>query len=314
MTARPAPPAPPARPARPLISVVIPTYNRAALLRAAVQSVLGQTYDSWELVVVDDGSTDETAAYLDTLTDARVRHVVRAHSGNAALTRNFGARAARGSHVAFLDSDDLWRPEKLVLQMEDLEARPECGWSYTGVALVDEGGRELHPAGGRPWMARRGWILEDVVDRPALVATSSVLVRRQLFETVGGFNESLLRCHDLDLWIRLAEVSPASVVARPVTQWRQHPGNQRVGGLDVLGYRNRIYEALMERTSSPRVRRLCRRQRIRVSLDFVRGLRAAGRYAEARQALAFSFPYGGRHPGWWIAMLQMCLRRGIRGR
>jgi len=304
----------PARPARPLISVVIPTYNRAALLREAVQSVLAQTYDGWELVVVDDGSTDGTSAYLDGIADARVRHIVREHSGNAALTRNVGARTARGSYIAFLDSDDLWRPEKLALQMEDLDAHPECGWSYTGVALVDEGGRELNAAAGRPWVAHRGWILERVIDRPALVATSSVLVQRQLFETVGGFDESLLRCHDLDLWIRLAEASPATVVARPLAQWRQHPGNQRMGGLDVLGYRVRVYDGLLARSPSRRVRRLCRRQRIRVSLDFVRGLSGAGRHAEARRALAMAFPYAGGHPGWWMALLQTWLRPLAGGR
>src|SRR6266571_6783008 len=96
----------------PLISIIIPTFNREQYLREAVQSVLAQTYDRWELLIVDDGSTDGTRAYLDTLTDRRIRSVSRNHCGNAAQVRNVAIGTVSGSHIAFLDSDDLWEPEK----------------------------------------------------------------------------------------------------------------------------------------------------------------------------------------------------------
>jgi len=211
-------------------------------------------------------------------------------------------------HLTAAERRAVWFPK---LSLPVIAAYTPPGWD---VALVDEAGREMHPVGGRPWTPHRGWILERVLDRPALVATSAVLVQRQLFEAVGGFNESLLRCHDLDLWMRLAGASPASVVALPLAQWRQHMENQRIGGLDVLGYRMRIYEGLLARSPSRRVRRLCRRQRIRVSLDFIRGMSGAGRHAEARRALALSFPYAGGHPGWWMALLQTWLRPLAGGR
>jgi hypothetical protein len=138
-------------------------------------------------------------------------------------------------------------------------------------------------------------------------------VARELLETVGGFDESLPRSHDIDLWIRLAETSQATCVATPVVTWRRHSGNRLAVSLAMFGYRDRIYQRLEARTSSSRVRRLCHRQRIRVSLKFVDRFRQAGRYDDARQALRLSFSYAGAHPSWWIALLKTWLRPAIPG-
>jgi glycosyltransferase involved in cell wall biosynthesis len=297
---------------RPLISVIIPTYNRERYLREAVESVFGQTYDDWELLVVDDGSTDGTRTYLETLTDPRVRRVLRSHCGNAALLRNVGVRDAGGSHIAFLDSDDAWLPEKLALQIDDLQGHPECGWSYTGYVHMDEWGR------GNEWRNRRwrwaphsGWILEALIAEPALIAMPTVMVTRQLFEAVGGFDESLPRCHDQDLWLRLAESSAVAVVPMPLAKVRSHSENRGTRPLDLLTHVNRMYGRLLARSTSPKLRRLCRRQRAWVNLDLVGKLRWAGRYDEARQALRISFPYAGWHPGWWTGLLKTWLRPTI---
>ena len=108
----------------PLVSIVVPTYNRLAYLRQAVQSVFDQTYRQWELIVVDDGSTDGTAAYVASL-GGRVRALTLPRRGGAARARNAGVGAARGAYVAFLDSDDLWLPEKLAIQMAGLRERTQ---------------------------------------------------------------------------------------------------------------------------------------------------------------------------------------------
>src|SRR4051812_24472999 len=119
--------------ARGLVSIIIPTYNRAAYLGAAIASVRAQTFADWELIVVDDGSTDETAAMLDELSDPRIRVLRIGHSGSESITRNAGLRLAEGEWVAFLDSDDLWVPEKLERQLAQMVAQPACQWSYTGL-------------------------------------------------------------------------------------------------------------------------------------------------------------------------------------
>ena len=296
-----------------LISIIIPTYNRARLLREAVESVLAQTYHDWELLVIDDGSTDGSRTYLGTLAHRRLRPVLLEHSGNAARVRNAGLRAARGSYIAFLDSDDLWHPEKLALQIEDMHAHPECGWSYTGLALVDERGQEIPPVGGRRVPAQRGWILEALIKGQAIAATSAVLVRRQLLQRVGDFDESLPVCEEIDLFFRFAEASPATVVCRPLVSCRRHPGNGPWPPLDVLECRNRVYDGLLARTSSRRLRRICRRSKLRFTVAHLGRLRRTGLYAETRQALSMSFPYAGLHPAWWVACLQTWLRRSPGG-
>jgi glycosyltransferase involved in cell wall biosynthesis len=278
-----------------------------------VETVLAQTYHDWELLVVDDGSTDGTRAYLAMLADRRVRTVLLEHCGNAARVRNAGLRAARGSYIAFLDSDDLWHPEKLALQIEDLDAHPECGWSYTGLALVDERGQEIPPVGPERLPVQRGWILEALIKGRAVAATSAVLVRRQLLQTVGGFDESLPPCEEVDLFVRFAEASPVTAVSRPLALCRRHPGNGPWSPLKVLESRNRIYDGLLARTSSRQLRRLWRRSKVRFSLAHLGSLRRAGRYPEARRALSISFPYAGSHPAWWVACLKTWLRPWLRG-
>lgn len=289
------------------MSVIIPTYNREAYLREAVASVLAQTYGEWELLVLDDGSTDGTRAYLESITDPRVRPRLRSHSGNAARLRNEGARAARGSYLAFLDSDDVWLEEKLALQVADVLAHPECGWSYTGRICIDERGRHLARL-DRPPPRHRGWILEDVLELRARFPTAAVLVERRLFEAIGGFDEALLRCQDTDLRIKLAEASPAAVVPAALVKIRVHAEARAFHQLDVLRYMHRIYGGLLARTRSPRIRRLGRRQRVRVSLEIAGGCRRAAQYADARRALAMALPYAWWRPAWWIALGKTVVR------
>jgi glycosyltransferase involved in cell wall biosynthesis len=272
-----------------------------------VASVLAQTRSDWELIVVDDGSTDGTRAFLEALGEPRIRTIHRAHCGNVPLLRNVGAREARGPYFALLDSDDVWLPEKLALQLAELRTRPECGWSYSNFVHIDERGRETGWLGRRRWVAYGGAILEHVVQVRALIATSTVVVKRDLFEAVGGFNETLLRCEDYDLWIRLAEASPAAVVATPLVKRREHPRDRVTKLLDVLGYMHRIYGDLAARSASPKVRRLCRLARARVSVYIVGRCRRAGRYGEARRALRTSFPHAGWHPGWWTELARISL-------
>src|SRR5438128_1621108 len=115
----------------PKVSVVLPTYNRRPLLREAVDSVVGQSFSDWELILVDDGSTDDTRAYFKELTDPRVSRVFLPHSANRSAVRNAGIARARGEWIAFLDSDDLWAPEKLTRQVEALAADSSKRWSCT---------------------------------------------------------------------------------------------------------------------------------------------------------------------------------------
>src|SRR5687767_7703512 len=114
-------------PTGPLVSILIPTYNRLDYLREAVGSVLRQTYENWELIIVDDGSTDDTRAWVLSLAEPRIRLITIPHSGNLGLVRNRGIAEARGELIAFLDSDDAFEPHKLAAQTAALATHPECG-------------------------------------------------------------------------------------------------------------------------------------------------------------------------------------------
>src|SRR5471030_100631 len=137
----------------PVVSIILPTFNRLRFLRPAVDSVLAQTFADWQLIIADDGSDEATRRYLRALDrHGRVSLIWLAHSGIPAIVRNAALRQARGDYVAFMDSDDLWSPEKLQRQLESLQQRPGCRWSYTAFSQIDEFGVPLAEEATRRWV------------------------------------------------------------------------------------------------------------------------------------------------------------------
>src|SRR5919205_1811549 len=209
----------------PLVSVIIPTFNRAAYLQEAVRSVFAQTYSTWELIVVDDGSSDDTLAMLSALAAPRLRVIAHARCHNPARLRNAGLRAAQGTYVAFLDSDDLWSPEKLSVQMADLLAHPPARWSYTKVRIIDAHGTELPAEMFERWEPRGGSIFEALLLHEAKIACPSVLAERRLLAEVNGFDESMRFCEDYELWLRLSRRASVRAVSVPLVAVRTHAGS-----------------------------------------------------------------------------------------
>jgi glycosyltransferase involved in cell wall biosynthesis len=183
-----------------LVSVIVPSYNMARFLAQAVESALGQTYQDLEVVIVDDGSTDDTTEVVEQWAgNARVR-VVRQKNGGLSDARNKGIAAAHGSFVALLDADDIWLPEKLSRQMPLFHGHPEIGVVYSDYERMDGEGRPL-PKG--PTHMHRGWISAPLlIDN--FVSASTAVVRRQCFERQGGFDISLRTGEDYEMWLRLS--------------------------------------------------------------------------------------------------------------
>ena len=185
--------------AQPGLSVIIPTYNRAALVPEAVASVLAQTWRDFEVLVVDDASTDGTAAALAAF-GSRIRLLRHAFRLGVAAARNLGISAARGQWLAFLDSDDLWRPEKLARQMAYLAGHPELVLCQTEETWERRGLKVNQPRSHRKI---GGWIFFPSLAR-CLVSPSAVVLNRTVFEEHGGFDENLPAAEDYDLWLRLS--------------------------------------------------------------------------------------------------------------
>jgi glycosyltransferase involved in cell wall biosynthesis len=202
----------------PLVSVVIPTYNYGHYVGEAIDSALAQTYPAVEVIVVDDGSTDNTRERLAVYGD-RIRSIHQANAGLSAA-RNTGIQAAKGQYVAFLDSDDAFHPRKLELQMAVVAADPAVGLVGTG-DFSDEP-REWEELPESPPVARL--TLEDIVTRSRF-SPSSAVVRADCFPQVGLFDTSLRSVEDREMWIRIAAKYPVALVRQPLTWYRMTPGS-----------------------------------------------------------------------------------------
>ena len=227
---RPAPPNPCGRQRRrrqtrrgamtPAVSVIIPTYNRRAMLIEAIDSVLAQTARGFELIVIDDGSTDGTngAGQLARLAET-IRFERIDHRGPAAA-RNRGVALARAPLIAFLDSDDLWSPAKLERQLAFMSANPGCAISQTDEIWI-RNGRRVNP--GMRHRKRAGDIFIDSL-RTCLISTSAVMMRTDLFRSLGGFDELMTAAEDYDLWLRILIDHEAGLLDEPlVTRRGGHP-------------------------------------------------------------------------------------------
>lgn len=215
----------PRSPSAALLSVVIPTYNRAEPCARAVRSVIAQTYRPIEVVVVDDGSTDDTAERLLAEFGDRIT-LVRQPNQGVSRARNAGVRASRGACIAFLDSDDTWVAQKAAIQMQWLAERPDFGLCLCDVMLFDTGGGPPVRSHRRAQLPVDGFILDHVLRRPSLLP-STMVVRRDLFEEVGGFDETLRTAEDLDLHLKLALRTAIGLVTEPLV-------NRTVGDADAL--------------------------------------------------------------------------------
>jgi len=181
-----------------VVSVIIPTFNRWPMLGEAVNSVLAQSFDDFELIVVDDGSSDDTAAELAKF-GSRLR-VVRTERRGVSAARNHGVGRAQGHYIAFLDSDDLWKPSKLASQARFMAQHPEIQICQTEEIWIRNGVRVNPKAVHRK---PSGDIFRPSLDL-CLVSPSAVMMTRQLFQELGGFDETFPVCEDYDLWLRVA--------------------------------------------------------------------------------------------------------------
>ncbi len=195
----------------PLVSVIIPTYNRWPMVGEAINSVLAQSYRGFELVVVDDGSEDGTAERILTKYGSRIRLFSQPRRGVAAA-RNLGVGRSTGKYLAFLDSDDLWRPKKLEAQVAFMESHSEAAICQTEEIWIRNGVR-VNPK--KKHRKPSGDIFRASLDL-CLVSPSAVMIARELFDRLGGFDESFPVCEDYDLWLRVTAELKVFLIPAPL--------------------------------------------------------------------------------------------------
>ena len=190
----------------PLVSVVIPTYNHGCYLGRALQSVLDQTYTNWEAIVVDNNSTDNTDEVMAGFNDPRFTYLKIHNNGVIAASRNAGIRVARGGWVAFLDSDDWWKKDKLKVCFDRIN--DEVDLVYHDLEIVREAPSILKRRYLNSWQVKKP-VLKDLLLRGNAIATTSVVVRKSLLEKIGGINESvkMIAVEDFNTWLRIAQIT-----------------------------------------------------------------------------------------------------------
>ena len=205
------------------VSVIVPVYNGEAFLAETIGSVQAQTLPDWELLIVNDGSTDGSAAIAQRFAaeDARIQ-VFTKPNGGVAAARNFGLERVRGTFVAFLDADDLYEPTNLAQKVAYLAANPATQWVTAAEMPFDSDTGQQHP----PISGGEGAVLDALLTFGGNVVHSptAVMARADFLRGAGGFDEQLSTSADWELWVRLAARSPLGCLAEPLTRYRLHPG------------------------------------------------------------------------------------------
>ena len=204
----------------PRVSVVIPTCNRARLLRAAIASVLAQQFENFEIIIIDDASDDETRAVIAGFSDSRIRYFRHADNRGEAASRNAGLAHARGEYIAFLDDDDSWLPEKLAAQVEVLDRSPgRVGAVYTAYDRIDmKTGATIATVPAE----KRGDIYAALRAQNWVGSPSAVMVRRACFDRVGWFDHQIKFGVDYDMWIRISRHYEFETINRPLVLYAVH--------------------------------------------------------------------------------------------
>lgn len=211
------------------VSVIIPAYNYARFLPEAIDSALSQTLKPLEVIVVDDGSTDDTEAVLERY--AGEIHIIKQRNAGVSAARNAGIRASRGELIAFLDADDMWLPTKLERQVAHLNAHPGTGLVHCGLYYC-KGTQRTHPRSGRERF-QGACYAEFFADRPSYPSTPTILVLRSALYGAGLFDEALHRSEDLDMWIQLAREYEFGYVDEPLVLVRLHEPHEKNLSADI---------------------------------------------------------------------------------
>ena len=227
----------------PRVSVIIPTYNCAQYLPGAIESVIAQTFRDYELIVVDDGSTDETAEVIKKYGD-RIKYLYQENSGPGAA-KNLGIKASGGSFVATLDADDRWQPQKIEIQYEYMRCHPEVGLVYANCSTFNKQGIVTEAYDGKHRIVYQGDIFDKLIVKN-FIASITIMVRKECLDKVGLFPEDFMISEDWHLWLRIAKNYPIGYIDQPLAMYRWQKKSLTWDYAKSYPYRLRVLDEIKE--------------------------------------------------------------------
>ena len=261
----------------PLVSVIIPTYNRGWIIKEAIDSVLSQHFGKIELIVVDDGSTDNTMDILDAY--ARDIIVLRQDNRGASAARNAGISCASGQLIAFLDSDDLWLPEKVSSQVDFFHSNPAALICQTEELWI-RNGKRVNPK--KRHQKFSGMIFKHCLPL-CIVSPSAVMMRKRLFDKTGMFDESLPACEDYDLWLRISRKYPVFLLDTPLIVKRGGHGDQLSKTPQLDKYRIRSLKKIIQSGQLSKDQHIDAVKMLKTKCHiYAKGCRKRGRHEESK--------------------------------
>lgn len=292
---------------KPLVSVIVPVYNRAHLVSETIESILAQTWDPLEIILINDGSTDESLAILrdyERRFPEKIRVCDQPNQGQI-VARNNGIKASKGDYIAFLDSDDLWVEDKLERQMPLFEEG--VGLVYSGTEIMDEEGRTIRQEPADKTMS--GDIYAPLLVKNRMTG-GTVVVSAQALNRVGVFSTDFKAAENWDLWLRICKEYSARVVPSPLTRYRLHDSNMSGDAQLMLGAKLQIMEKHCDLQSDNTAIARCSRlawadYHYRLGVNYF----SAGDYKSARQSFFSVLRFAYQYEDVWTRLLRSFLGR-----
>lgn len=228
------------------VSVIVPTYNRAHMVTETIDSILNQTFKDFELIVVDNCSSDNTEEVIKSYADKRVRYFKHQNNRIVAVNRNYGISKAQGEYIAFCDDDDLWMPDKLERQLQEFEKDSQIGLVCTNLINFDENGE--HGKIVTNELKDSDFTFESLIWRNRIVC-SSILVKKKVIDDVGVMDESpeFFTAEDYELWLRIAKKYKVKYISLPLVKYRNHFGAYRKRDIEARERDKVIYRKLLDK-------------------------------------------------------------------
>jgi len=270
----------------PNISVIIHTYNNEKLIAETIESVLRQTYKDYEIIVVDDGSTDNTRTVLQPYMD-RMRYHYK-ENGGIPSAKNAGIRLSEAGFIAFLDHDDLWVPDKLKIQIDYFNKNPQVGLVYSKY-ITFSNGKELRT---NPKKGYSGWVFSKLISR-SFIQTSTVMVKRECLDAVGPFDESFTLSDEYDLFLRIAKRYQCGFVDKELTRYRIHDRNASKDDLRFDMENLKVFKKIYDNSNGldTKCKKLLRERIAKYNMNVAGRLYAQGRFEDSnkyhREALKY---------------------------